>query len=110
MVPIFLGGLLNYLVTRKFGPGLSEEERERHNRKGTLFAAGLITGEALMGILMGFAIYFANRNVVVPKPDVLALPAGFQIPGSIGEFVGLVLLALVGWWLYRVGSSRSANA
>ena len=57
MVPIFLGGLLNYLVTRSFGKGLSEEEAEKRNRKGMLFAAGLITGEALMGIFIGFAIY-----------------------------------------------------
>src|SRR6185369_7553442 len=49
MVPIFLGGLLNYLVTRSFGKGLSEEEKEKRNQTGTLFAAGLITGEALMG-------------------------------------------------------------
>src|SRR3954470_7056833 len=44
MVPIFLGGLLNYLVTRSFGTGLSEEEVETRNRNGMLFAAGLITG------------------------------------------------------------------
>src|SRR6185295_11845994 len=62
MLPIFLGGLLNYLVTRSFGPGLSEDEVEKRNRKGMLFAAGLITGEALMGIFIGFYIYFANRN------------------------------------------------
>jgi uncharacterized oligopeptide transporter (OPT) family protein len=43
MVPIFLGGLLNYLVTRTFGKGLSEEDVEKRNRKGMLFAAGLIT-------------------------------------------------------------------
>jgi putative OPT family oligopeptide transporter len=108
MVPIFLGGLLNYLVTRQFGKDLSEEELEKRNRKGTLFAAGLITGEALMGIFMGVAIYLANKNAAVPRPDVLALPLGFQIPGATGEFVGLVLLGLVGWWLYRVGSRRSS--
>ena len=32
MVPIFLGGLLNYLVTRTFGKGLSEDEVEKRNR------------------------------------------------------------------------------
>ena len=56
MVPIFIGGLLNYLVTRSFGKGLTEEEAEKRNRKGMLFAAGLITGEALMGILMAIPI------------------------------------------------------
>ena len=68
MVPIFIGGLLNYLVTRTFGKGLSEDETEKRNRKGTLFAAGLITGEALMGIIIGFIIYFANRGVARRAP------------------------------------------
>jgi len=102
MVPIFLGGLLNYLVTRTFGKGLSEDEVEKRNRKGMLFAAGLITGEALMGILIGFAIYGTKRA------DVFALPAGMQIGGSLGEWVGLALLAMVGGWMYRVGTSKKA--
>ena len=108
MVPIFFGGLLNYLVTRSFGKGLSEEELEKRTRRGTLFAAGLITGEALMGIFMGFAIYYANLDEAAPRPDVLALPAGFQLAGSTGEWVGLMLLAAIGWWLFRVGSRKTS--
>jgi putative OPT family oligopeptide transporter len=97
MVPIFLGGLLNHLVTRSFGPGLSDEEIEKRNGKGTLFAAGLITGEALMGIFIGFAIYATKRA------DVFALPAGLQLTGSLSEWVGLLVLAIVGWWMYAAG-------
>jgi putative OPT family oligopeptide transporter len=104
MVPIFLGGLLNYLVTRSFGTGLSEEEAEKRNRKGMLFAAGLITGEALMGILIGFAIYGTKRA------DVFALPEKYQLTGSLGEWVGLVLLGVVGVWMYRVGRSGNKAA
>ncbi len=62
-----------------------------------LFAAGLITGEALMGILMAIPI------VVMSRGDALALPGGLQIGGSAGEVAGLVILAGIGWWLYRVG-------
>jgi putative OPT family oligopeptide transporter len=97
MVPIFLGGLLNYLVTHTFGRGLTEEQTEKRNRNGMLFAAGLITGEALMGILMAIPIVAAGRG------DVLALPAGLQIGGSMGEFAGLVILGAIALWLYRVG-------
>jgi len=104
MVPIFLGGLLNYLVTRSFGPGLAEEVVEARNRKGMLFAAGLITGEALMGILIGFAIYGTKRA------DVFALPEQFQLGGSLGEWVGLFLLGLVGVWMYRVGKGGGKTA
>jgi putative OPT family oligopeptide transporter len=102
MVPIFLGGLLSYLVTRSFGPGLSEDEVEKRNRTGTLFAAGLITGEALMGIFIGAAIYFSKER------EVLALPQGGQLTGALGEWVGLLVLGLVGFWMYRVGK-RSTN-
>jgi putative OPT family oligopeptide transporter len=97
MVPIFLGGLLNHLVTRTFGKGLSDEEIERRNQKGTLFAAGLITGEALMGIAIGAAIYKTDN------PEVLALPAGMQLGGATGEWIGLVILGVIGYWMYRVG-------
>jgi putative OPT family oligopeptide transporter len=102
MVPIFLGGLLNHVVTRTYGAQLSEEEREKRNRMGMLFAAGLITGEALMGILMAIPI------VVFRRGDVLALPDFLQLGGSLGEFAGLVMLAVIAAWLYRIGVRKAA--
>jgi putative OPT family oligopeptide transporter len=102
MVPIFLGGLLNHLVTRTFGKNLSEDEVEKRNRIGTLFAAGLITGEALIGIFIGFAIYGTK------SADVFALPAGLQLGGSAGEWAGLAVLGVVGYWLYRAGKRGPA--
>jgi putative OPT family oligopeptide transporter len=96
MVPIFLGGLLSYLVERRHGMVGTEDEvaRDRLHRPGTLFAAGLITGEALMGILIAIPIVASGRA------DVIALPEQFQF----GEIVGLVVLAVVGWLLYRTGA------
>ncbi len=100
MVPIFLGGLLAYLVEKRHGMvGTKDEEaRDRLHRPGTLFAAGLITGEALMGIAVGVAIYATKDR------DVLVLPEAFQQ----GEIVGLVVLAIVGWLLYRTGAKSKA--
>jgi putative OPT family oligopeptide transporter len=96
MVPIFLGGLLAYLVERRHGMVGTKDEaaRDRLHRPGTLFAAGLITGEALMGIAVGVAIYASKDR------DVLVLPEQFQQ----GEIVGLIVLAIVGWLLYRAGA------
>ena len=96
MVPIFLGGLLAYLVERRHGMVGTRDEsaRDRLHRPGTLFAAGLITGEALMGILIAIPI------VVSGRADVIALPASLQQ----GEIVGLIVLAVVGWLLYRTGA------
>jgi Predicted membrane protein len=97
MVPIFLGGLLSYFVERRKGLHADDEEgRDRIHRPGTLFSAGLITGEALMGIAIAIPI------VVSGRADVLALPANFQF----GQLVGLVVLVVVGWMLYRSGTKR----
>ncbi|MEX2122638.1 MAG: oligopeptide transporter, OPT family [Woeseia sp.] len=91
MVPIFLGGLLSHLVGRSFRDDNNPEAAERAQRMGTLFAAGLITGEALMGIFIAIPIVAAGRA------DVLALPSGMQL----GRWFGLILLATIAWLLYR---------
>jgi putative OPT family oligopeptide transporter len=93
MVPIFLGGLLSHLVERRQRPR-NDEDRDRIHRPGTLFSAGLITGEAITGILIAIPI------VVAGSADVLALPASVQF----GSVVGLAVLAVVAWMLYRSGT------
>ena len=95
MVPIFLGGLLSYLVERRHGMVHADDDaRDRLHRPGTLFAAGLITGEALMGILIAVPI------VATGRPDVIALPESLQF----GEVLGLAILAVVAWLMYRTGA------
>jgi len=96
-VPIFAGGLLAWLVEKKLGVHGETPEAERAKRNGMLFAAGLITGEALMGIFIAIPIVTSGRA------DVLALPAGLQFGGWLG-------LLVVGWlaaMLYRVGTRRT---
>ena len=96
MVPIFLGGLLAYLVERRHGLlGADEHTKDRLHRPGMLFSAGLITGEALMGIAIAIPI------VITSRPDVLAVPAQYQPSHAIGQFIGLAVIAFVGWLLYR---------
>ncbi len=95
MVPIFLGGLLAHLVQRFHQiRGDDEEGLDRIHRPGVLFSAGLITGEALMGIAIALPI------VITQNPDVLALPLDL---GAWAQWVGLVVLAFVGWLLLRTG-------
>ncbi|MBB5877494.1 oligopeptide transporter, OPT family [Xanthomonas sp. 3498] len=101
MVPIFLGGLLTHLVERFHKIRADDEEgRDRVHRPGTLFAAGLITGEALMGIAIAVPIVASGRA------DVLALPEAFHL----NQWYGLALLAFVGWLLYRTGRKGEAAA
>ncbi|HEY0939038.1 MAG TPA: oligopeptide transporter, OPT family [Steroidobacter sp.] len=91
-VPIFVGGLLAHLVERAAGVHDNPEAAERVHRKGVLFSAGLITGEALMGILIAVPIVTSGAS------DVLSLPAALHF----GELLGLAIFAVVGWILYRV--------
>jgi hypothetical protein len=64
-----------------------------------LFAAGLITGEALMGIVIAIPIVASGRA------DVLALPERMQ-PGTSGQWLGLAMLAGIAALLYRAARSR----
>jgi putative OPT family oligopeptide transporter len=96
-MPIFLGGLLAHVAeAAQRRAGASLEERERFNRRGTLFAAGMITGEALTGILIAIPIVLAGRA------DVLALPERWQY----GQWLGVLILAVLAWLLYRSATPR----
>jgi len=77
-VPVFIGGLISYFT---------KERTKNDNKKGLLFASGLITGEALMGIFVAIPIFItANKNW---WPHI----GGFK-------WLGIVLFALVALWLY----------
>lgn len=98
-VPIFLGGLLAHLVERAAGMHNDPAAAERIHQKGVLFSAGLITGEALVGILIAIPIVTAGQA------DVLALPGNLQF----GELQGLVIFALIGYLLYRVAAAGARS-
>ena len=102
-VPIFVGGLLSYFVERMAGSPKDPDAIERLHRRGVLFAAGLITGEALMGIVIAIPIVMSG------EADILALPDRLQ-PGAWGEWLGLALLAVIGWLLYRAAAPQTASA
>ena len=87
-VPIFVGGLLSYLARRA--------RAGKAARAGSLYAAGLITGEALMGILIA--------AVIVATGDSRPL----ALPFSTGAWLGLLALAAVAALLYRAGARKAA--
>jgi putative OPT family oligopeptide transporter len=95
-VPIFVGGMIAYLVERRLGVHGENPEAERAKRNGVLFAAGLITGEALMGIFIAIPI------VATGRADALALGESLQF----GEWLGLVIVGALALCLYRVAVAR----
>lgn len=100
MTPIFLGGLLAWVAERRLRrQGLDAAEIERRHRKGLLFAAGMITGEALMGIAIAVPI------VTSGSADVLALPALWHF----GEWLGLVVLAVLAGLLFKTAMTADPS-
>ena len=106
-VPIFAGGLIHYAIkryhTRKQTPA---EQIESSSRNGLLFASGLITGEALLGILLAIPIILLKQfNIDLP---IIEHITGVAMP--YGSWLGAVLLVGVAYWLYKTArGSRTAG-
>jgi putative OPT family oligopeptide transporter len=90
-VPIFLGGVIGWVVMRTLNrTNPTPERRGAVERNGLLAAAGFITGEALLGI--GLAVPVALRH----DENAIALAGGaysdFKLPSL--AFVVLVMVLL----------------
>ena len=88
-VPILIGGLIAHAASRARALRGVADAGAQH---GMLFAAGLITGEALIGIFMAIPIVLAN------DPDVIAL--GWSWPTA----VGIIVIGVIAAALYRVAA------
>ena len=85
-VPIFIGGMINHLGKKAGGSKASE-------KRGLLMASGLITGEALMGILVALPIFLTGVKAWWPNFS------GF-------EWAGPVAFLVVIYWLYSSVSKK----
>lgn len=92
--PIFIGGVVAHLIARAVRAG-DEAARERASRVGMLAGAGLIAGEALMGIVMAVPI------VVFQDRDVIAIA-----DHPFGGWPGLAVAGAILWGVYRVATRR----
>ena len=100
-VPIFIGGLVHFAVQSYHKRKNSDKEHiEKSNRNGLLFASGLITGEALTGILMAIPIVLlAKKNIELP------IIGDFRA----GSILGIAILAAIVLWLYRTALAGSKD-
>jgi putative OPT family oligopeptide transporter len=98
-VPIFVGGLIAHFAERlRRARG---QDVDASHGTGTLFAAGLITGEALVGILIAIPIVItSNRDIIALEP---AWPSA-----AIPAVLGLIVMAGVAVALYRAATRVSA--
>jgi putative OPT family oligopeptide transporter len=100
-VPIFIGGVIAWGAARALGKS-SSDIRANASRRGLLFASGLITGEALVGILLAIPFAAAQSN------KVLELPLGDNWTIA-AEIIGVVAFAGFCFWLYKVASSGESG-
>jgi putative OPT family oligopeptide transporter len=97
-VPIFIGGLVAMAVGMYHKRNKSDTPAmEASERRGLLMASGLITGEALMGILVAIPIV-ALKQFDVELPIIEYFLGRVWTPGGV---IGVILLAFVTFWLYR---------
>ena len=96
-MPIFIGSVLAWWLKKRIAKNSAAAQRE-HNlklaeRKGTLFAAGLIVGESLIGVIMAFIIAASVTTGGSDAPLALKL-ANWD---SIAQWLGLLafILAIV---------------
>ncbi|MFO0707853.1 MAG: oligopeptide transporter, OPT family [Nitrospira sp.] len=87
---ICIGGLLADVARKATGAG------DEPSRRGLLFAAGLITGEALMGIVLALPIALAAL-----WPGLSVDPFGLFTVPPLGGWPGMVVMVSVGALLYR---------
>ncbi len=99
---IMVGGLVAWAVARYQAKNKSTATPDfasavgRSDRTGLLFASGLITGEALIGILLAIPIVIWERNV-------------FELGTHLPVIIGLACLVGVCYWLYRSASRSFSN-
>lgn len=89
-VPIFLGGMINHFAK-------SAGATENSEKKGLLMASGLITGEALVGILVAVPIFITRTREWWP------VISGFSWAGPIG-------FLLIAFWLFRTAVKDENNS
>ncbi|NIA18714.1 MAG: oligopeptide transporter, OPT family [Simkaniaceae bacterium] len=96
--PIFIGGIINYLTSGKV---VMHGDKDI-NQNGLLFASGLITGEALIGILLAVPL-------MLNELYNWHIPAHFTVfeEAPLGAWPGVLLLAGVCYWLYSIAKKKA---
>lgn len=94
---IWVGGVIALLVSqyqKRHQAAVKEQfeaAKQRSDQTGLLLASGLITGEALIGIILAIPVAISGRT------DVFAI-----LENPVGSLPGLLVVMVVCWWLYKI--------
>lgn len=110
-MPIVIGAVLAWLINRHLTAYAQrngkngEEVKKKAERYGTLFAAGLIVGESLMGVILAFIIAASVTSGGSDAPLAISL----ENWDSPAEWLGLAVFIL-GVIIYALRVLRAKNA
>jgi putative OPT family oligopeptide transporter len=94
---IFLGGLIKGTVEMLSAKrGLNEAQKVRVENNGVLLAAGLIAGEALVGLVFASLAFFEVKYKIFPNPGMF--------------FISLAILAAIAVYLVKVPLANAGEA
>ena len=92
---IFIGGVIKGIVERRnVSKGHNDAQKARVENTGVLLAAGLIAGEALIGLLFAGLAFFDVKYADVLPGIFSFLPFPFS--------VSLLIFAAIGWILVQI--------
>lgn len=83
IVGAFLSALTNRYIRKRYAD--SEERLKNADRIGTLFAAGLIVGESMLGVILAFVIVISVTSGGSEAP----LALGLENWGTIAKWLGM---------------------
>lgn len=89
---VMVGGLIRTLANRQ------RQDSSAAEGPGLLFAAGLVTGEALMGIFLAIPVAVSSL-----WPQISADPFQMFAVPPFGAWLGVIAVGIIGWQLYRQG-------
>jgi len=92
--PIFAGGLLAHIVER-WHRARGGFDPDKSGQTGLLFSAGLIAGEAILGVLLAIPIVLSGDANVLAVAEAL----------RPGKWAGVLALSAVAWWMYRAATT-----
>ena len=98
-VPIVLGGVIRSLVDRR-----DKTETGEQTHRGVLMTSGLIAGESLIGVALGFVAWLglSTFDGIAKISQALHLSAGGQ--ELLGQVLSVAALAGVALWVWSTAS------
>ncbi len=104
MVPVFLGGMLRWVLDRG---GRTNEQKSERREKGVLLGSGLVGGEGLFGVVIAGVVFYLSVTSPAGEKPVLPMTVGMNWGSPlVTELAGAAAFGVLVWVFARrcVGS------